>query len=680
MLICCPASPEEPREYNPSKNIRIAIASRNPPGSKWDGLRNVSLTIPLDIFSEQEAEEFLDAYGINHLERRAEILDISGRLPVLMSWLAAPEADSPEPSVSSQDIVERFLRWVTGPTQRRDALLAAIPRSFNLDTVSYLLEKDDRGVDSRTAFEWLQTMPFVQTSPNGWHYHPVVRLKILYYLRQESPKEYRQMHARLAHFYDKQRTELKLSEEDQWAHRNWRLMTLAYIYHHLVENPHKHWVEVMSLFAVALRQRRAFAEEIIELLSFEDVRDELTSKNNSAVILFRQKLKAIKEGSLKDGYEMFDMLCGIERLSKQARAYALAYRGYSYQRNESYENALLDFNLSNQLNPNDAWNLALRGTTHRATRQYHAALADLNLAIELKPNDEWTLGNRGITYRLMEQYDAALSDFNRVIELNTNAAWVFAQRGSTYRLMEQYDAALADFNRAIELNPNDAWAIAQRGNSYHQMGQYHAALADFNRAIELNPNDAWAFGNRGDTYRQMGQYHAALADFNHAIELTPNVAWIFANRGFTYRKMGQYDAALADINHAIELEPNYDWALYDRALTNSILNRTTTLDIHDLSRAIALVQAKRQNKPNHCQIAFNLALYLLAAGKLTQADAEYSHLETTCSSRGELQASADDLFDMHVVHSDSMLVLKIRDRLLARIAKLTEFTQGSSTK
>jgi len=501
----------------------------------------------------------------------------------------------------------------------------------------------------------------------------------LYYLRQESPKEYRRIHARLARYYDKQRTELNLSEKDQWTHQSWRHNTLAYIYHQLLSNPHKHWVEVMSLFAVALRQRRAFAEEIIELLSSEDVRDELTKKSNSDITFFRQKLKAIKEGLLQDGYEMFDILCVMEGLSTQARTSALAYRGYSYFRNAKYENALLDFNQSNLLNPNDAWTLAWRGATYNQMEQYDAALADLNRAIELNPGDAWTLAVRGRTFTQMGQYDAALADLNRAIELNPNDVWTLTWRGRTYYRMEQYDAALADLNRAIELNPNDVWTPAWRGKTYHQMGQYDAALADLNRAIELNPNDAWTLAGRGRTYRQMGQYDAALADLNRAIELNPNNAWIFSSRGFIYRQMGQYDAALADVNRAIEIDPTYNWALYDRVLTSSLLKRTT-LNIQDLNRAIDLVQARQRDKPYHYQIAFNLALYLLAAGNLTQAEAQYSELEATCLWPGELRAAADDLFDMHVVHPDSKLVLQVRDRLLARIAKLTEFTESSSTK
>ena len=57
----------------------------------------------------------------------------------------------------------------------------------------------------------------------------------------------------------------------------------------------------MSLFAVALRKRRTYAIDIIELLSSEDMHDELSQEQNNLVWLFKQQLEDIKNGDLKDG-------------------------------------------------------------------------------------------------------------------------------------------------------------------------------------------------------------------------------------------------------------------------------------------------------------------------------------------------------------------------------------------
>ena len=72
-------------EYHPSRQIRLAIAGREPLITAWDPLRLVTKIVSLDVFSEEEAEVFLNAYEIRDAKRRSEILHWSGYLPVLMS-------------------------------------------------------------------------------------------------------------------------------------------------------------------------------------------------------------------------------------------------------------------------------------------------------------------------------------------------------------------------------------------------------------------------------------------------------------------------------------------------------------------------------------------------------------------------------------------------------------------
>ena len=306
-------------EYHPSQNIRLAIAGRDQPGAQWDVLRKVTMVVHLDVFTEKEAEAFLDAYSIRDIKRRKEILEWSNRLPVLMSWLAAPEGKESDSSAPTHSIVERFLRWVTEPGLRQVAVLAALPRIFNVDILKLLLEDDGRGIAVVNAFDWLLTMPFVQQHADGWRYHEVVRRMMLHYQRLKTPRNYRQAHTVLSDYYVTKRLELGFSDEEQWASEQWRKDTLAYIYHFLAANPNKSWGEVMSLFALALRKRRSFATEIIESLNLEDVHNELSNEQNTIVQLFRQQLFAIENGDLQDGFDMFDRLCAISSLSSEAR-------------------------------------------------------------------------------------------------------------------------------------------------------------------------------------------------------------------------------------------------------------------------------------------------------------------------------------------------------------------------
>src|ERR1700730_18062664 len=154
------------------------------------------------------------------------------------------------------------------------------------------------------------------------------------------------------------------NSEEQWTNEQWRKNTLAYIYHLLLADPNKHWAEVMSLFVVAVRKHQTFAIEIIERMSLDDVCEELSREQNETVQSFRQQMHALTEGNLRDGFEMFDKLCGMAALTSQAKGYVLAYRGECYRLAEIWEKALLDFTNALQYTPDDGWTITSRGVTY----------------------------------------------------------------------------------------------------------------------------------------------------------------------------------------------------------------------------------------------------------------------------------------------------------------------------
>ena len=574
-------------EYKPSQGVRIAIAGRDLPGAKWDTLRKITLTIRLDVFTEREAEAFLDAFGITDYGRRREILEYSGRLPVLMSWLSVPEGQELDHAVPTHDIVERFLRWIPELRLRQAALLAAIPHAFNIDILKLLLNVSENDTDIQSLFDWLLTMPFVQQRSNGWQYHSVVRRLMLHYQRQKSPSSYQHMHAILAEFYNNMRNEVSSSTGNEWKNEEWRAATLAYAYHFLVADHIQHWDEIISLFGVALRKRRSFAIEIIELLSSDDIHDELSHEQNEVVELFEKQLGAIQNGDLRDGFEIFNKICVMHSLSAKAKCYAFAYRGEGYRLNNKWEKALDDFGEALKHFSEDTWTIGRRGQTYRAMERYEEALADFDRAIVIDQKSVWIIAQQSVTYQLMKRYEEALAGFDRAIALDEKSAWVIVGRGEAYLLIEGYEEALADFNRAIALDEKSAWAIAGRGETYRLLKRYEEALVDLDRAITLDEKLVVAMASRGQTYRAMERYEEALADFDRAIALDEKYTWAIAHRGQTYRLLKRYEEALADFDRAIALDEKYVWALASRGQTYRAMERYKEA-LADFDRAIAL--------------------------------------------------------------------------------------------
>jgi tetratricopeptide (TPR) repeat protein len=318
---------------------------------------------------------------------------------------------------------------------------------------------------------------------------------MLQHQRLKSPQAYRQLHDAMANSFIKKLDELHCSDEEQWTNEQWRRDTLDYRYHFLVADPTHHWTGVMDLFAIAVRKRRSFATEMIEMLAATDVQEELSDEQRTTVQLFRQQLQAIKDSDLQAGFEMFNRLCAMSDLSSQAKGHVLTYRGECYRLRGEWEKALSDFEEALKCLPGDVRTLIRQGITHILMRDYQKALNDLNQAITLDEKNAWALALRGETYRCMKDYQEALNDLNQAITLDEKNAWAIAVRGETYYLMKQLTNALEDLSHALALDNKNVWALVKRSEIYREMGNSQASQNDFHSALMQDENSARAFGN-----------------------------------------------------------------------------------------------------------------------------------------------------------------------------------------
>ena len=243
--------------------------------------------------------------------------------------------------------------------------------------------------------------------------------------------------------------------------------------------------------------------------------------------------------------------------------------------------------------------------------------------------------------------------------------YALAYRGESYRLKDKSENALSDFDNALHFIPEDAWAFAHRGLTYREMERYEEALADFDRAIALDENYAWAFAYRGLTYREMERYEEALADFDRAIALDENYAWAFAHRGLTYREMERYEEALADFDRAIALDGRNDWYWYCRVQIHLLTDNASAFE-SDIDTAIKIAQSTLNNASamEYWVIGFNLALYNLVSGNITDAELQYDQLASACTSIPVLQDAENDLKDLLRIQPTNSLAQNIRTKLL----------------
>ena len=504
-------------------NVVLVLAGRDAlDPQRWRENEGLMVRIPLAPFTPTEAEAFLQSKQVTNPQVVEQILNLSSRLPLLVSMLADQKPTDPQQiGDPCSTAVDRFLRW-EDPLLQQLAMDAALPRRLNQDLIALLTKEEEQ---ARTLFTWLKGRPFVQERVGGWGYHDVVREQMLRHQQREAPQGWAKLHQQLAEYYEKLRDDLDLKEEKGWKDETWQSYALEALYHRLCQAPQKYLAFALNGYLTALGEEelsfaRAWAESIKEASQDTGARAKEVKKWGERLVeKWDWKVGLKWKKGMEKQVLLFTDLLENPAIEAKGRAVALGRRGKAYKMMVKCEEALADF----------------------------------NRAIELEPDIAWVITNRAEAYQMMGKHEEALVDFNRAIELKPDYVWAITNRARAYQRMGKHEEALADFTHVIELMPDDTWAITGRGATYWQMGKYEEALNDLNRALELKPDNAGAITGRGATYRLMGKYEEALNDFNRAIELYPEIDFFYYLRALTFHSLGQTEKVAEDLAKAIEL-------------------------------------------------------------------------------------------------------------------------------
>ncbi|NWF27962.1 tetratricopeptide repeat protein [Streptomyces sp. PKU-EA00015] len=547
------------RYGEPPAGLVVTTAGQRPLDRvRWADSIDLVAEIPLRPFTEGEARELLTARGVVDEPVVREVLRLSGRLPVLLTTLAAnPGTAAGAVDDPSSTAVERFLSGEQDPVRRTAALDAALPRRLNEDVFAEAVQDD-----SGTLFAWLRAMPFVDQRAGLAVYHDVVRAPMLRLRRSGSPQRWIACHERLAEAFARwgATAAAGVDPERLWAAENWRDLRLEETYHRLCAQSRTALATALRDGIGACREGTAAARAWARMLA------QAGEDTDSALLRGwgRDCLAALADET-RLGIDLLAVLLARAELDPEGRVEALVVRARDLHNAGEYEASLADSRRALGLDPASAAALHGRGRTLRRLGDLDGALADLDRALELEPDFPWTLAERGEVHRLAGRYAQAVADLDRAVGGGLDHHWPLASRGHALLRLGRTEDALADLDRALELKPDYVWALLRRARARIHSGDTTGALADLTRAGALAPANAWIAGERGDAFRFTGRYDEALAEYGRALELDPTYAWALGSRAMALECAGRSEEALADLDRAIALEPDYGWALLRRA-------------------------------------------------------------------------------------------------------------------
>lgn len=541
-------------------NVVVVTSGQHPfDTARWGSFADFRTDLPLGPFTEAEARGLLADKGVRDEPVVAEVLRLTGGLPVLVSTLAESGPVGPgEVGDPSATAVDRFLKWERDPVRRAAALAGALPRRLDVDVFRSAVDGPEDRADA--LFAWLRGMPFVSERGGRLQYHDVVRAPMLRLQRLRSPEGWAERHARLAETYGRRRTEAEadLEPDELWADEGWRELRLGESYHLLCARPRAALPAALADVVTACAHGDDVVRPWVRLLA-----EAGEAADAEAVRTWGGDLSEALAGA--GLAEVLRLLLGRARGDEPWRATAWALRADALARDGAPERALAEYDHALALDPALVRAHRGRAVTRGGTGDYEGALAGLDRVLELEPDNPWNVILRGEHHRLARHHDEAVADLSEGIGRDPTSEFAWASRGAAHERRGDLDAALADLDQALRLKPDYAWALARRARVWRGLGDQSRRLADLDRALALQPDWAWGRCERGDALRVNGRDEEALADYDRALELDPGYASAYASRGVCLANLNRHEEALTDLDRALALNPEYPWALEQRA-------------------------------------------------------------------------------------------------------------------
>ncbi|MEV6393613.1 tetratricopeptide repeat protein [Streptomyces sp. NPDC051907] len=535
----------------------------------WADADDFVTALPLGPFTEAEVRQLLAAKNVVGEDVVREVIALSGRLPVLVSTLAANPGAVDDPSATA---VERFLKWEQDPIRRAAALAGALPRRLNEDVFAAAVDPapHEGAEGGEELFGWLRALPFVSDRGGRAQYHDVVREPMLRLQRNSSPERWRTAHTRLAEAFARWRAAAGegLAADELWAQDAWREPRLEETYHSLCARPRaalaaalRDGVDACDAGAVAARR---WARTVAEAGADGDSE---TLRTLGADCL------AALEDEQRQSLGVLGLILARPDLDDQTRVAALVVRGRDHRKAAAYEDAVADYQRALDLDPDCLRALFGLGETYRHTGRYEEASAQFERALRLDPADAWALSSLAQTKHALGRSEEALADLDRALVARPAHVWALVRRAQVRNALRDVDGALADIGRARELDPDNAWIVGENGWILRHAGRYEEAVALFDRALAIDPAYAWALGSRAMAKNALGRTDDALADLEAALELNPGYVWALLRRVEIHRERGDSLREFVDLDRVVELSPSKQWALSQRGYAHQLAGR-----------------------------------------------------------------------------------------------------------
>jgi tetratricopeptide (TPR) repeat protein len=140
------------------------------------------------------------------------------------------------------------------------------------------------------------------------------------------------------------------------------------------------------------------------------------------------------------------------------------------------------------------------------SERFEEALVHFNLCDELQPNQAPTLHGRAVALHNLNRFEEALADSRRAQALDPTNAEICNNIGAALQKLGRYEEALEWFDRTLGLRPNFVGALNNMASALIEIQRFDEAVLVYRHLKKIDPNNA-------ETDWNMAQLHLLSGDF-----------------------------------------------------------------------------------------------------------------------------------------------------------------------
>jgi tetratricopeptide (TPR) repeat protein len=243
-----------------------------------------------------------------------------------------------------------------------------------------------------------------------------------------------------------------------------------------------------------------------------------------AIIVFFLGSTLINIGNWKNSQTLFTQVLNVNPKS------SLAYLnlGRYYRENGKANEAIRIYSRGiNLAKSSDLY--SNRGKIYFDQNNIDLAIIDFNKSLKIDPNNTEALANRGAVYGMKQDWTKSFADLNRALEIDPNNLNAISNLGMANYSQQNFDKAITHYKKYLSIESNEPDIINTIALCYAQLGQYDKAIKEYTKAIKIKSNVGAYFLNRSLTYNQKGDKANALKDAERAKRLGTKVSSSYIN-------------------------------------------------------------------------------------------------------------------------------------------------------